>query len=82
MAPDNALITLPSEGAPDDPPGSGILLGMDGNAFSIIGNTKRALRQAGASPEYLAAYVRLATSGDYDNVIRVSAAVLDGEDPS
>ena len=84
MAPDNALITLPSEGAPDPAllPGAESLVGTDGNAFAIMGATVSALRDAGASADFVAAYRRLATSGDYEHLIRVSAAVLDGEDPS
>jgi len=45
------------------------LTGTDGNAFSIIGNAQRAARAAGWSEEQIAAFRKLATSGNYDNVL-------------
>lgn len=70
---------LPTDGAPADPPGSDNLVGVDGNAFAIIGFTSKALKAAGASKEYVKAYQDLAFSGDYDNVIATSMRALDGD---
>jgi hypothetical protein len=49
----------------------------DGNAFAIMGQVTRALRRAGCSQEHIAAYQREATSGDYDNLLRVSMEYVD-----
>lgn len=48
------------------------LLGVDGNAFAIMGFTRRELRRAGNSKDVIAQYTEQAQSGDYDNVIRTS----------
>ena len=48
------------------------LVGIDGNAFSIIGFTQRELRRAGNSTEIIDQYQDEATSGDYDHVIQTS----------
>jgi len=48
------------------------LVGEDGNAFSIIGRVSRALRRAGNPPEVVDEYKRRCTSGDYDNLLRVT----------
>ena len=45
------------------------LVGGDGNAFAIIGKTRRALRKAGASPDVIAKYAKEAMGGDYGNVL-------------
>lgn len=49
------------------------LVGQDGNAFNIMGLVSRALREAGFGSE-VEAYTREAMSGDYDNLLRVSAS--------
>lgn len=73
------MITVPTEGRPSKAPDSSSLEGLDGNAFNIMGATRKLLRDAGASPEFLAAYTREATSGDYDHVLQTSIAYLDAE---
>lgn len=45
---------------------------IDGNAFSIMAHAGRALRKAGATPAEIAQYRAEATSGDYDNLLRVT----------
>jgi len=45
------------------------LTGTDGNAFAVIGNVVRALRNAGVSAEEQTAFRKEAMSGDYDNVL-------------
>ena len=47
------------------------LVGTDGNAFALMGKVRRALRQAGASPEELDQFFKEATSGDYDHLLYV-----------
>ena len=44
---------------------------IDGNAFSIIGEVKPALRGK-ASPEQIAEFTREAMSGDYDHVLQTT----------
>jgi hypothetical protein len=49
------------------------LSGNDGNAFAIIAQVNRALRNAGATPEEIAQYQQESMSGDYDNLLRVAS---------
>ena len=44
----------------------------DGNAFAIMGRVTKALKSEGATKEDIAKYRAEATSGDYDNLIRIS----------
>lgn len=48
------------------------LVGEDGNAFAIMGRVSKALQRAGASKAERDAYYNEATSGDYDNLLRVT----------
>lgn len=48
------------------------LTGHDGNAFGIMAQVNRALRNAGATPEEIAQYQQESMSGDYDNLLRVA----------
>ena len=45
------------------------LSGIDGNAFSVMGATQRAMKLAGISKEECDQYFTEATASDYDNVI-------------
>jgi hypothetical protein len=45
------------------------LSSIDGNAFSIMGATTKALSRGGVPKEEQELYFKEATSGDYDNVI-------------
>jgi hypothetical protein len=45
-----------------------VLIGDDGNAFSILGKARRALLLAGRGDEW-AAFVAEATSADYDRLL-------------
>ena len=47
------------------------LVGQDGNAFYILGVTKRAIAKSD-KPELAEEYTREAMSGDYDNLLRVT----------
>ena len=42
------------------------LVGVDGNAFSILGQVRKAMRQAGVPAEQIKEFMTEATSGDYD----------------
>ena len=50
------------------------LVGVDGNALSVVGYVAQGLKDAGNSREVIDTYRREALSGDYDNVLRVSMA--------
>lgn len=64
------------DGAPECKPVVA-LIGEDGNAFAILSRVRRALRDAGASDEYVERYVREATSGDYDRLLAVTMEYVD-----
>lgn len=55
--------------APKYPAARVRLVGEDGNAFAILGRTRRALQEAGASGEEIATFFREATAGDYDQLL-------------
>ena len=55
------------------------LTGRDGNAFSIMGRVKQALRCKGADREYIEKYLKEATSGDYNHLLFVSMEYVDVE---
>lgn len=52
---------------------------VDGNAFAVMGAVARALRKAGRSSEEIEEYRTKATSGDYNNLLRVSMDYVDFE---
>lgn len=52
------------------------LTGQDGNAFAVMGRVQRALKDAGKA-ELVAEYKAKAMSGDYDNLLAASMAILD-----
>lgn len=52
------------------------LVGVDGNAFAIMGYTARALKESGHA-ELVEDMRKRATSGDYDNLIAVCDSYLD-----
>lgn len=53
------------------------LSGEDGNAFGILGRTKRAMSRAGVSEEEQDAYYAEATSGDYDHLLQTTMRWVD-----
>ena len=59
----------PRGNAPKYPAAKVRLVGKDGNAFAILGRAKRALQEAGAPREELAAFLREAAAGDYDRLL-------------
>lgn len=52
------------------------LVGVDGNAYSVMGYTAKALRRAGLRDKVDEMYAE-ATSGDYDNLLRVCMGYID-----
>jgi len=45
------------------------LVGESGNAFSIIGRVRKAMKRGGVDPAEIEKYSDEAMSGDYDNVL-------------
>lgn len=45
------------------------LVGEDGNAFSILGRVKHAMKQAGVSADECGKFMDDATSGDYNHLL-------------
>lgn len=58
------------------------LVGEDGNAFSILARTMKALRQAGVSNDEMNAYHTEATSGDYDHLLITTMRWVTCDTPS
>lgn len=53
------------------------LVGVDGNAFSIIAYVKTAMREAGFSKEERSAYMEDCMRGDYDRLLVISDEMVD-----
>ena len=53
------------------------LVGIDGNAFNIMGYVGKAMKECGFSADEIKAYHEEAKSGDYDNLIQVSMKYID-----
>ena len=53
------------------------LVGMDGNAFAIMGRVEGALRRGGVSKEEREVYLTESKSGDYNNLLRTAMAWVD-----
>ena len=49
------------------------LVGLDGNAYSIMGRVSAALKEAGIAKEEIDEYYAESTSGDYDHLLRTAA---------
>jgi len=54
------------------------LIGKDGNAYFILGTVKKALEKEGMRQE-AKEFIEKATSGDYDNLLRVVMEYVDVE---
>ena len=54
------------------------LVGEDGNAFSILARAQRALSRAGRGSEW-DAFLKEATSGDYDHLLQTCMAWFEVE---
>lgn len=55
------------------------LIGTDGNAYALMGQVTRGLKQAGAPKEYVDKFLQEAMSGDYYNLLRVCAKYTDDD---
>ena len=53
------------------------LVGVDGNAFAIMGYVRTAMRRAWMSREDIDAYTKDATSSDYNHLLVVSCEMID-----
>lgn len=53
------------------------LVGVDGNAFAVMGYVMRAMRQCGKSRDEIAKYQNEATSSDYDHLLGVSIDMIE-----
>ena len=53
------------------------LIGIDGNAFCIMGYVSKAMRRTGYSKEEIDKYLSEAQSGDYSNLVAVSSDQID-----
>jgi len=56
----------------------GDLVGVDGNAFSIMGYTERQLKRGGWSRDDINTVMDIAQSSDYDNLLSTCVSVLEG----
>ena len=55
------------------------LINEDGNAFHILGQVRAALRRAGESQEFIEAFTKEATSGDYNHLLATVTEVVEVE---
>lgn len=53
------------------------LTNEDGNAFSILGRVRKAMKKAGVSKEEIDEFTKEATSGDYDNLLYTAMKWVD-----
>ena len=53
------------------------LVGVDGNAFSIMGYVRSAMKRAKMTSQDIDAYIKDATSSDYDHLLVVSCKMID-----
>lgn len=52
------------------------LVGVDGNAFSVIGFVSKIMKKEHYSKAEIGEYQNRAMSGDYDNLLSVSTEIL------
>ena len=64
--------TLDVESYPKFPEVEVQLTGEDGNAFSILGRTQRAMKEANIPSKEISAYMAEAMSGDYDHLLQTT----------
>lgn len=53
------------------------LVGVDGNAFSVMAYTSNAMKAAGYTQDEIREYKQLAMSGDYDQLLVLSMEWVD-----
>jgi len=55
------------------------LVGEDGNAFAILARVTQAMHRAGVSNEEQDAYLKEATSGDYNHLLATTMEWVDAD---
>ena len=53
------------------------LVGVDGNAYAVMGYVRRAMQNEGFSKKEQDDYTAAATSGNYDNLLVTSLEMID-----
>lgn len=53
------------------------LVGIDGNAFNVMGYVRNAMRETGFSKKEIEAYTKDCMSGDYDRLLCISAEMIE-----
>lgn len=53
------------------------LIGVNGNAFSIMGYVRRAMKETNFNKKEIETYTKDATSGDYNHLLTVSINMVD-----
>ena len=53
------------------------LIGVNGNAFSIMGYVRQAMKETGFTKDEIEAYIKDATSGNYDHLLVVSRDMIE-----
>ena len=53
------------------------LVGVDGNAYAIMGYVRTAMKRAKMTKEDIDAYIKDATSSDYNHLLVVSCEMID-----
>ena len=53
------------------------LVGINGNAFSVMGYVSNCMKKEGKTDEEIKAYTIKAKSGDYNNLLAVSSDIID-----
>jgi hypothetical protein len=53
------------------------LVGVDGNAFAIIGYVKKAMKEMRLTNEEISSYQKEAMSGDYNKLLCISMDVIE-----
>ena len=53
------------------------LVGVDGNAFSVMGYVRKAMKEQKFSPEEIDVYQKDAMSSDYNHLLAVSVEAID-----
>lgn len=57
--------------------GNYCLVGVDGNAYAVMGYVRKAMRECGFTSSEIDAYTSQAKSGDYNNLLCVSMKYVD-----
>jgi len=53
------------------------LVGVNGNAFSVMGYVRKAMRKEGFDKKEIQKYTKKAMSGDYNKLLTTSMEILD-----